>query len=273
MGILNSGSFGEKQMIHSGSGPLTRISIVATRVFVLALGLMSVCWGGYAMAQLWTDSSLARPARFALMGAPFRNERLLEFLPALAVAEQARPCRPDARHAAAVLRVLVAEQAFAGRDTAGIDVRLAEARSAIRASLACAPADSFLWFALFWIENTIAGFSADHVGYLRMSYMFGPNEGWINLKRNRFAFAVFRQLPPEVARRVLDEFVTLIKNDFYKEAVAIFTGPAWTVRDQVLARLAGLGERRREAFAKELYAQDYDVDVPGIPQPNVRSRR
>jgi hypothetical protein len=260
-------------MIHDGFGPLTRASLVAFRLVVLALGLTAVCWGGYAMSQTWADSSLARPARFALMGAPFRNERLLQFLPALAAAEQAQPCRPEARHAAAVLRVLVAEQAFRGADTAGVDVRLAEAESAIRAALACSPADPFLWFALFWMENVINGLSADHIGYLRMSYVLGPNEGWIDLKRSWYAFVVFPQLPPDVARMVLDEFVTLLKNDFYKQAGEILTGPAWVVRDQVLARVAGLGEHRREAFAKQLYAQGYDVDVPGIPSPELRPWR
>jgi hypothetical protein len=59
-----------------------------------------------------------------------------------------------------------------------IDSSMISLHNAIRRSLACPPADSFLWVVLFWVENAMYGFSSDHLECLHMSYSLGPNEGW-----------------------------------------------------------------------------------------------
>jgi hypothetical protein len=84
--------------------------------------------------------------------------------------------------------------------------------NAIRHSLACSPADSFLWRVLFWVENAMYGFSSDHLE--RMSYSLGPNEGWIALKRNLVAPAVFERLPPDVGEMAIREFASFFGSGF-----------------------------------------------------------
>jgi hypothetical protein len=56
----------------------------------------------------------------------------------------------------------------------------------------------------------------------------------------------------------------MLNSWLYWETIAIFTGPGWPIRDRLLASLRDVGERQREAFAKQLYAEGYDVIVPGI---------
>lgn len=125
----------------------------------------------------------------------------------------------------------------------------------------------------FWLENTRNGFSADNFKYLRMPYELGPNEGWVSLKRNGLALALFEQLPPDVADMATDEFVRLLNNGFNREAVAIFTGPGWRIRNLLFPKLKKVGEGQREAFARTLYNDGYDVDVPGVIGPGQRQRR
>jgi hypothetical protein len=140
----------------------------------------------------------------------------------------------------------------------------------VRGSLSCAPADPFLWFILYWLENARSGFDHKHLEYLRLSYMLGPNEGWIGAKRNRFALAVFEHLPPDLADMAIGEFAHLLESGFHSEVVAIFTGPGWRIRDRLLSGLKNVPKIHREGFAQALYWQGYDVDVPGIRRPDPR---
>jgi hypothetical protein len=139
---------------------------------------------------------------------------------------------------------------------------------AIRRSLSCEPADPFLWVVLYWVESTQNGFKHEYLNYLRMSYQLGPNEAWIALKRNIVAFSDFERLPADLAKDAIDEFTALIKNELYQEAVDIFSGPAWRIRDAILPQLAGLPRRNREAFARAVYDRGLVVTIPGVDLPN-----
>jgi hypothetical protein len=76
-----------------------------------------------------------------------------------------------------------------------------------------------------------------------MSYLMGPNEGWIALKRKVLALAVFERLPLDVAKMAIRELATLLSSGFVREPVGIFTGPAWRLRD-----LKNVALSRREDF-------------------------
>jgi hypothetical protein len=134
--------------------------------------------------------------------------------------------------------------------------------------LSCSPADPYLWLALYWLASRRSDFKQDDLKYLRLSYQFGPNEGWIASKRNRLIFESFDRLPPDLANEALDEFVKLVDSSFYPDAVVILTGPAWRMRDLILPRLKNVAERHRKEFAKALYAKGYDVVVPGVEHPD-----
>jgi hypothetical protein len=246
-------------------------AIAATRFATLTLAIAAISWGVVVYPAAWRQVSIERIAKRIIAGDPFKSEALAETAPGLKSAEEA-DCEPIALRSAAVIRLRVTEQAIATGEGNEIDGRLDTLRATLRRSLACTPSDAFLWVVLFWAENTRNGFEAENLKYLRMSYRLGPNEGWIALKRNRFALALFEELPPDLAEAAVSEFVKLVE-DFVYDAPDIFTGPGWRLRDVLLPRLKDLPIRRRELFAKILYSKDLDISVPGVEQPGPRSRR
>jgi hypothetical protein len=243
---------------------------IVTRASLLALAGAAIAWGVAALPTFWRQSALERTAAHVLAGDPFKPELLEALIPAVEAAEQADYCRPEATRSAAILRLRLAEQAVAEGERMSIDGRLAALRDSIRRSLACSPADPFLWVVLYWVESARNGFQPRYLDYLRLSYRLGPNEGWIGLKRNGLALAIFERLPPDIAELAISEFVGLLDTGFYPETAAILTGPGWRVRELLLPRLKDVNERYRQAFAREVYRQGYDVSVPGVPPRDTR---
>src|SRR5262249_16281273 len=94
-----------------------------------------------------------------------------------------------------------------------------------------------LWLVLFWHASAQNGFKPESIAYLRLSYRLGPNDGGGIWRRSHIAFAVFEQLPPDLAEQVTNEFVTLVERGFYGEALKILTDPAWRLRDVIAPRL------------------------------------
>jgi hypothetical protein len=140
----------------------------------------------------------------------------------------------------------------------------------IRSSLSCAPADPFLWLVLYWVESTENASSSDRLKYLQMSYRLGPNEGWIAVKRNRVAFAMFKLLPPDLIENAINEFIALLKSEFYEQAAEILIGPAWPEHELILSRLTRVTYQDRQLFADVLHRRGYYVNVPGIASPDLR---
>jgi hypothetical protein len=241
---------------------------IAVRISLVSLGIVAVAWGTQAMAVFARQAPIERVAARVIDGEPFKSEVLANLVPRLEAAERAGRCRPAALHSAAIIRTRIAEQALT--DSQDIDASLTSLRDSIHRSLACTPADPFLWFVLYWVESNRNGFQADYLNYLRLSYQLGPNEAWIALKRNRYVLAVFPRLPPDLARMAIAEFAKLLDTGLYAETVAIFTGPGWRERDILLPRLKDVAEHNRQAFAKALYKLGYDVDVPGVARPDPR---
>ena len=74
-------------------------------------------------------------------------------------------------------------------------------------------------------------------------------------------------------RRAEGKMVSLVNSALYREAAAIFIGPAWRARDLILPRLNNVAAGNREFFAKALYGQGYELTVPGIQRPEWRPWR
>jgi hypothetical protein len=243
---------------------------MVARVLMVGLGGTAALWGALVFFPFWQQSSLDRIANHIIEGDPFKVEALTGLIPSLETAEQANYCRPAARRSAAIIRLRILEDMISNAERQLIDDSLNALANAVRQSITCAPTDSFLWLILFWVESTQNGFRPHYLEYLRLSYQLGPNEGWIGLKRNRMALSIFDQLPPDIAEMAINEFAALLNTGFYGEMVSIFIGPGWRSREQLLARLKGVAERHRQAFAKALYREGYDVDVPGVQRPEPR---
>jgi hypothetical protein len=247
---------------------LSTLCRFAVTTFLVILGCAAFAWGTYALPVFARQAPIEDVATRVIAGNSFKPKVLAEFMPQVEAAERAAPCRPAALRSAAIIRTSVAEQAIA--DAENIDAQLSALSNSIHRSLACSPTDPFLWVVLYWVESTRNGFHPGYLEYLRLSYQLGPNEGWIALKRNAYALAIFQLLPPDLADMALTEFAGLLDAGFYEEAVAIFTGPGWRERGLLLPRLKDVAERHRQAFARALYKRGYDVTVPGIARPDPR---
>jgi hypothetical protein len=253
------------------------LSRIIVRFCLLALGGAALLWGAITLPTFWREVPIERIGQQVIEGDLFVGEDLdqglARMLPLVEANERADHCVAPARHAAAVIRVRMAEDAIAAADPETLDTSLAALQRSIRGSLACSPADPFLWFILFWVENSVQGFSPDHFRYLRMSYALGPNEGWIALKRSAFALALYDQLPPDLAEKAGSEFVRLIESGFVREAAVILTTSGWRNRAALLARLQELPTRSRAVFAGAVYNLGYDIEVPGVRRPEPRPWR
>jgi hypothetical protein len=243
------------------------------RLFSVALGLVAIGWGALSLPHFWSEAPLEQIARRIIARAPFDRAALMAELPVAATAEQDSLCRPNAVRSAAILKVRLYEDTYASDDVAALDARLKDADEAIRQSLACAPADPFLWMVLFQVASARNGFQPRYLEYARMSYRLGPNEGWVALYRTPVLLAVYEQLPPDLAEHVANEFAQIVANDFYLEAVAILAGPGWKRRDGLLRRLERIPLGHRETFEKFLYASGITIAVPGVVPPERRSYR
>lgn len=233
-------------------------------ILVRLLAIVLIAWGASVLPLSWLASPVDQAAADIIKGALFRRAALdapVERGEALA----ALPfCYPSALRSRAVIRLRFAEDAFTAGSLQGIDSDLSSADESIRRSLGCTPTDPYLWLALFWVESTQNGFRPSYLGYLRFSYILGPNEGWIALKRNRVAFAIFEQLPEDLRERAFEEFVGLVRSGFYGEAADILVGPAWRLRNEIVNRLGKIPVRHRQFLADMLATRDADLQLPGV---------
>jgi hypothetical protein len=234
------------------------------RLLTLLFAILSIAWGAATIPRFWRQSSLEQIALSIIDRNAYELNSLASMMPDVEAAEQDSYCRPEAIRAAAIVRLRLAEDAMGAGARGAIDADLSALEVTIRSSLSCSPADPFLWMTLSWLNGAREGFNEDQLRFLRLSYTLGPNEGWIAARRNRFALSMFERLPPDLAEAALSEFARMLDNGFYDDPIAIFTGPGWRLRDQLLPRLKDVAERYRDAFAKALYQRGFNVAVPGI---------
>jgi hypothetical protein len=243
--------------------------IVLTRIFVAGLGCAAVIWGLATLPIFWRQASMEYVAHKIISGEPYKIDVLMRQIPVMDAVENSTNCRPIALWSAAIVRLRMVEEA--GRNNAGKpgdpqQIKLLD--NWIRRSLSCSPAEPFLWLALYWAERAQNGFKLEHYKYLKMSYQLGPNEGWIILKRNPIALADFDRLPADLAAHATNEFVALLNNELYQQAVENFSRSEWWVQDAILPHLAPLPQRVRETFARAVYDRGLDVSIPGVKTPN-----
>ena len=81
------------------------------------------------------------------------------------------------------------------------------------------------------------------------------------------ALAGVERLPPDLADMTIGEFPNLLDSGVQREAVAIFTGPDSRIGDRLLPRLKDVAEIHREGFARILYFDGDDIDVPALSAP------
>jgi hypothetical protein len=243
-------------------GALGKFCQSVARILLAIIGCAAIAWGMYALPIFARQVPIERVAAHVLYGDPFKSGVLNALMPQVEEAERVESCNPAIMRSAAIIRTRMAEQAIVDGDD--IDTQLKALGGSIRRSLACSPADPFLWVVFYWVEINQNGLQPGYLQYLRLSYQSGPNEGWIALKRVGYALAIFQHLPPDLAQMVIAEFADLLDSGFDDAVIKIFEGPGWSQRAFLLPGLKNVSAIHREAFAKALYRDGYDVTVPGI---------
>jgi hypothetical protein len=245
-------------------------SFGGVRIFLALLGIISIGWGTIFVSIDADHAAIDRAAKRIMRGEAFKPAVLLDFERLAEAVERESSCWPRSIRSAAVIRVQLAEIANSIADPISIDRSMMTLRATIQRSLSCSPDDPFLWFVLYWVEVSQGGFRPELIEYLRKSYELGPYEGWIGLRRSRFALAVYQQLPEDVAKKVVSEFAVLLNSGFVAEMVANLSGPGWPVRDVLISNLYWVKQIEREAFANELSRNGFEVSVPGIELKELR---
>ena len=250
----------------AGSGEKRFLLLI--RVFVVAFACAAIVWGLATLPPLWRQMPAEFTARHILNGETYRSEALSRQIQLVNSFDEAT-CRPSAVRSAAVISLRLVEESARNGANRAIDLRqIKNLDTAIRQSLACSPADPFLWLVLYWTENTANGFNPDYLKYLKLSYELGPNEAWIVLKRNPLVLGDYDRLPADLQSHAIQEFVTLVKDSFYKEAAEIFVATAPQTRAAIIPRLANLTRQTRTTFAKVVGDQGLNVTIPDTDLPS-----
>lgn len=171
---------------------------------------------------------------------------------------------PDLVQAKALIASRVAEDAIASGGGQSANLDAAQAEEAIVASLSMTPIDSFLWLMYYSSKVSQNGFDPQYLAWLRQSYVAGPSEGWIALKRNRLALAVFPQLTEAMQGTVLSEFAQMVDADLIQDAALNLETVGWAQRERLAGALGQVDMRSRQALAKMLSRDGVTIDIPGV---------
>jgi hypothetical protein len=247
----------------AGATPARWLAI-AGRIATVSLGLGAVGWGIFVAPMVWQQAPMASMAIKIVGGEPFAAGVLEDFVAGARPAVWEGACQPVMLRTVAVIRLRFAELKIADGDRDAIGRSQSDLDAALRRSLSCAPTDPLLWFAAFWLQNNVRGLQPDNLRSLRMSYRLGPNEGWLALRRNRFALAIYPALPDDLKQQATDEFVQLVKSDFITDAADILVGPGAPIRDMLLSRLRGMDSQKLRFLSRLLADKGVDDAFPEL---------
>lgn len=245
-------------------------SDITLKVFFALVGGLALVWSISAIQPAWNYRDLEAIGYRTSLGYAFNADVLNAIEPMADQAMAEQDCHTAAIRSAAFVKLRLYELAEAKADRKSLDERSVGLSNALQRSLGCSPYDPFFWFIKYWLEVTRAGLTEKAVGLLEMSYETGPNEGWVSLRRNRFALAIASQLPAALREKVFDEFLLLIQSGFVEEAAANFVGPGWSVRNELLPRLSIVNRANRERFARRIQSEGINIAVPSVEQPRSR---
>lgn len=246
-----------------------RWPVIAARVFTVGMGLAAIGWAAVIAPVAWRQASMAPLGTKIIAGERFKPGVLEQYLSGSQAGAVDELCQPLALRTLAVARLRLAEEAISAGNADLIRRTQSDGEAALQRSLSCTPTDPFLWFALFWIENSMRGLQEKNFALLRLSYRTGPNEGWLAIRRNRLAVALYPGLPVDLKQAAADEFAQLVKSDLITEAADIFAGPGRQVRNILLQHLQGVDEKKLR-FLSILLAEKGIDDV--FPELDTSSR-
>ncbi|MCK1740412.1 hypothetical protein IVA80_05915 [Bradyrhizobium sp. 139] len=234
------------------------------RTLLLLLGLACLVWSLFAWPLFRLTGPVRDLAARIIANEHFKPGVLPDWQVRMNGALRPAILQPDFSLADALIALRVAEEAMQRKNSEEADREMASAEVKVRAALSLSPTNSFLWLMAYSLEISRSGFQAKSLSYLDQSYATGPQEGWIALRRNRIALAIFPALEHSTQDSVVGEFSGIVDSGFIAEAAANVTGVGWDQRERLLANLGRADIASREAFAKVLARARVDVSVPGV---------
>jgi len=240
------------------------------RLPLAAFGLAAAGWGAGMFPGFVRGTTIERVATRIIMMEPYRLDVLKSVLDFNQIVVPAGLCRPSNARAAAIIQIKIFEATFGDGGGEDIDREQANLTDRLAQAFDCAPPDPYLMLALFWQRNMAVGLDATSLAFLDWSYRLGPNEGWVAFRRNRFAAVLLPNVPPELARKILDEFRRLLESRFFLEALDIYRAADAESRKRLLAQLDSTDEFTRRAFFGAL--RNADLDPPDMKPPESEVR-
>jgi hypothetical protein len=258
---------------NESGGVQIRPTFVLARLFILAVGLGAITWGGLVLPVFRQQAPVNRVASELLKGRSFKLDTLVT-----EVQKASQPlsnfCNPSELRSFVVLRRAILNDIARSGQVSPSNSAATALDGSTRSAVACSPADSFAWLTMFWLDAAKHGLTPENERYLRMSYARGPNEGWIAYWRVQLALAEFANLPEDLSEDALEDFVKLINTQvLYQEAAEIFLRAPTSARSRIIDSLRNTDARPREAFAKLLSDRGLDVSIPGTDLPESRPWR
>ncbi|MCK1345781.1 MULTISPECIES: hypothetical protein [unclassified Bradyrhizobium] len=234
------------------------------RGLLLPLGLLSVFWSLTALPSFRRTTPAREVTARIIADERFKTGALNQMLTRIE-AEPAPPIQqPELWLADVLIRLRTAEEAMQQKTLEEADREVEAAEHKLIAALHLSPTDSLLWLLLYSVETTRNGFDPKTLSYLDRSYLAGPHEGWIALRRNRLSLAVFPVLGDWTRQATVSEFSEMVDADFIEEAGTNLMGVGWAQRERLLAALRDVDVSSKTSLLKRLLADGINLKIPGI---------
>lgn len=237
-----------------------------TRVSLLLFGLLTAFWAAATVPEfrktVWAREVSAR----IIADDRFKSGLLRGVLARIQASPRRSVVQPEFRQAEALVALRTAEDAMQRKTSDEADHEIGAAKDSVRASLSVTPADSLLWLLLYSVEMTQNGLDPRSILYLDQSYVLGPHEGWIALRRNRLGLAIFSELGEVTRDMVVSEFAGMVDAGFIPEAAMNLEGVGFAQRGRLLAGLSDIDMSSRKSLAKQLSLDGVKMLIPGVDQ-------
>ncbi|SDH20430.1 hypothetical protein SAMN05216338_1006162 [Bradyrhizobium sp. Rc2d] len=240
-------------------------NLLARAGFAL-LGTFCFFWSVAVLLPFRLTASTREVSARILADDRFRPGVLADLLARLNAAPRLAIEQPEYLQAEALIALRVAEEVVQRRSSENPDSELQAADEKIRSSLSISPSDPFLWFLSYSLKTVRIGFDLSNLKGLEQSYVLGPREGWIAVRRNRVALSAFGFLRPSLQQSVVSEFMEMVDADFIDDAAINLERVGWLHRDQLLSGLSGADIASREKLARRVSQDGAKVSIPGVQE-------
>ncbi|MGV7217064.1 hypothetical protein [Bradyrhizobium sp. UFLA05-112] len=237
---------------------------MCSRALLFLFGFIGLAWSLTALPSFTLTTSGRDIVARIIADERFKPGVLAGVLERMKADPRPLMLQPEFSQGEALVMLRSAEEAMQRKSSGEADREVEAAERKVRATLARTPSDSFLWLMLYSIATTRNGFDANNIIYLEQSYASGPNEGWIALRRNRVALAIFSGLNETSRAIVVSEFAELVDSELIEDAAANLMGVGWAHRQRLLASLERVDIANRRSLAKRLSIEGLKPTILGI---------